>query len=421
MKVLWFANTPCGATEKLTGQSVQGGGWLYALSEQLATNKDVELHIAFYWGEQLSPFQYKGITYHPVFKEGEGSKFGRLINRFVDSRSNKLDQKCLPRLMQVIQEVLPDIIHVHGSEGNFGMVALQKLPCPIVLSIQGLLSLYIYVYYRGFTKQEISRHEGLWNKILMSSISLQERSFRRRGDMEKEFFKNIPNIIGRTFWDKAGSLALNPKRRYFEVGEIMRQEFFNARWDKQNFSTPFIITTTISSGYYKGLETVYLTTSVLKSAGFNFKWNVIGVSSSDMLANLSAKKVGFKAEFLNINLLGRKNAKEMVSLMKDADLFVQVSHIENSPNSLGEAMLLGMPIIATFAGGTASMLENNVEGWLLQGGEPYSMAGMIMEMASDFERAKAFGEHARQTALARHNPEHVCEQLLTAYHTILSK
>ena len=172
--------------------------------------------------------------------------------------------------------------------------------------------------------------------------------------MEKGFFKNIPNIIGRTFWDKAGSLALNPKRRYFEVGEIMRQEFFNNKWAKESFDSPFKITTTISSGYYKGLETVYQTASVLKSGGFKFHWDVIGISSNNMLANLSEKKVGFKAEFLNINLLGRKNAKEMVSLMKDADLFVQVSHIENSPNSLGEAMLLGMPIIATFAGGTAS-------------------------------------------------------------------
>ena len=36
MKVLWFANTPCGATEYLTGNKVTGGGWLYALSEALS-------------------------------------------------------------------------------------------------------------------------------------------------------------------------------------------------------------------------------------------------------------------------------------------------------------------------------------------------------------------------------------------------
>ena len=185
------------------------------------------------------------------------------------------------------------------------------------------------------------------------------------------------------------------------------------------FSIPFIITTTVSFGYYKGLETIYQTAKVLKSADFNFCWNVIGIGEGDLLANLSEKKVGETSRMLNINLLGRKNAQEMVALMKDADLFVQVSHIENSPNSLGEAMLLGMPIMATFAGGTASMLENNVEGRLLQDGEPYSMAGMIMELAADYEKAKRMGEKARATALRRHNPELVCNQLMSAYKDIL--
>jgi len=419
MKILWFANTPCGATEKLTGKPVFGGGWLYALSEELVKHEDVELHIAFYWGAAVDAFTYKGITYHPILLEGDGNKWGRLVNRFIAARSNKIDMKMLPRLMDVVNDVKPDLIHIHGSENNFGMVASKTLPCPVVMSIQGLLSLYIYIYFRGYTKQEISKNEGLREKLLMSGISMKEKSFRRRGAMEREFFKNIPNIIGRTFWDKAGSLALNPNRRYYEVGEIMRPEFFSAVWDKKEFSKPFVISTTISTGYYKGLETVYHTAKVLKNAGFQFEWQVIGLSENDLLARLSEKQVGKKAKELNIHLLGRKSAGEMVKFMTAADLFVQVSHIENSPNSLGEAMLLGMPIIATFAGGTASMLENNVDGRLVQDGEPYSLAGMIMEMAADYEQAKVFGEHARQTATNRHNPEHVCGQLLTAYNKII--
>lgn len=420
MIVLWFANTPCGATEYLTGKPVRGGGWLYALSEQIAFHKNIELHVAFYWGEQKKPFEYKGIIYHPVLKEGEGSKFGRLINRYIDAHSNRIDLKTLPRLMEVIDDVSPDIVHIHGSENNFGMVASQKLHCPIVLSIQGLLNPYFHKYYSGYTKQEISRNEGLLDKIGMSSISIRESSFRRRGDMEKDYFKNIPNIIGRTFWDKAGSLALNPSRHYFEVGEIMRSEFFENKWEKDSFDLPFKITTTISSGYYKGLESVYHAAKILKNANFNFRWDVIGLSKGDTLVRLSEKQVGCSAGQININLLGRKNAQEMVGIMKEADLFVQVSHIENSPNSLGEAMLMGMPILATFVGGTASMLENNVEGRLLQDGEPYSMAGMIMEMASDFEIAKTMGQKASEKALFRHNPQHVYNQLMETYHTIIS-
>lgn len=68
MKILWFTNAPCGATEKLTGKPVTGGGWLYALSENLITNPEIELHIAFYWGEAMPEFTHKGITYHLCYE-----------------------------------------------------------------------------------------------------------------------------------------------------------------------------------------------------------------------------------------------------------------------------------------------------------------------------------------------------------------
>lgn len=419
MKILWFANTPCGATEKLTGKSTIGGGWLHALSEEIIKKGEIDLHIAFYWHQRMSPFYLKGITYHPVLIRREGTRVGRLINRFIMAHSNRLDKQALPRLMQVVNDVHPDIIHIHGSEGNFGLIATKSLPCPIVLSIQGLLNPYYHFFYRGYTKEEISKNETLISKLAVSGISKSEKTFRRNAERERCILEHVHNIIGRTYWDEACSLALNPNRCYYKVGEIMRQEFYTAFWGKSHFSTPFIITSTISSGIYKGTELVFKTASVLKSAGFKFQWNIIGTDVHDPIIQLAQKKVKFTADYLGIRLLGKKNASEMIKLMVDADLYVQVSHIENSPNSLCEAMLLGMPIIATFAGGTASILENNIEGRLLQDGEPYSMAGMIMEMAKDFESAKKNGINARKTALFRHNPEYVCNQLFTAYNQII--
>lgn len=415
MKVLWFANTPCGATEYLTGKPVMGGGWLYALSEQLKMCTDVELHIAFYWGKTQEAFAYEGIHYHPVLLEGDGSKVGRLINRHRLALGYDWAAKALPRLMNVIENVRPDIIHIHGSENNFGMIAQQTLPCPIVLSIQGLLSPYSHKMFSGFSKKEVLSHEGMKDKLLANGIRTKEQSMLRRAETERRFFRSIPNIIGRTFWDKACSLALNPNRQYFEVGEILRPEFYKAKWQKKQFGTPLTLISTISHGVYKGSETIYHTARVLKEAGVNFTWEVIGLAEHDSLARLAEKQTGASANSLNIQLFGRKDAAQMISLMKEADLFVQVSHIENSPNSLCEAMLLGMPCVATFAGGTASILENNVEGRLVQDGDPYVMAGVIMEMASDFNVAKTMGGRAAEKASDRHSPQKVCQQLMQVY------
>ena len=419
MKILWFTNAPCGATEKLTGKPVTGGGWLYALSENLITNPEIELHIAFYWGEAMPEFTHKGITYHPVLRNGDGSKFGRVIQnytRFFFTSNYSIE---LARLKEVIAKVSPDVIHIHGSEDNFGLLAKEGLPQPIVLSVQGLLSPIYNKLYAGFTKEEIKQSETWLDILTCSGIAAKDKSMRRRSALERDFFPYIKHVIGRTSWDKACTLALNPNRNYHVVGEILRNEFFGKKWNKSSFSTPFVLTSVISFGFFKGYETIFRTAQILKRNNFDFRWNVIGALPSDSAVKLSEKLCQCSANSLNINLLGRKSAAEMVESMLQSDTFVQVSHIENSPNSLCEAMLLGMPCIATFAGGTASMLENNVEGRLLQDGDPYAMAGMIMEMAADNEQARAFGRKAAERAAERHKPERVCKQLMDVYNEIL--
>lgn len=420
MKILWFANTPCGASEKLTGNAITSGGWLYALSSELAKIAIVDLHIAFYWGNEIDPFEYNGITYHPVLRNGDGGKIGRMINRFKKAHGNSLTLKELPRLREVVLNVRPDLIHFHGSEENFGILAKENLDCPVVLSIQGLLSPCLSKLYSGFQKTDINKAEGLLLKLICSGIDMSEKSFVIRATLEREMFTYIPNIIGRTFWDKACSLALNPKRKYYEVNEILRPEFFESRWEKNSFNKSFTLVSIISNGWYKGVETIFNTANVLDCAGFNFQWNVIGSNSKDTAVRLAEKLINKKASDLHINLLGRKNASQMVEIMTMSDTYVQVSHIENSPNSLCEAMLLGMPCIATFAGGTSSILENYVEGRLVQDGDPYVMAGIIMEMADNFDSAKEYGEKANKRAAVRHKPENVVSELINTYQNIIS-
>lgn len=421
MKILWFTNSPCGAAEKLTGKPQIGGGWLIALSEQLLKSTTIDLHIAFYWGVAMPAFEYKGITYHPVLRDGDSGKFGRMINRYKKAHGDALSLRELPRLLAVVSGVRPDLIHIHGSEENFGLIAKEKLPCLVVLSIQGLLSPIFNKWYSGFSKADISKNEGLFMKLICSGISMSEKDFQRRAAMERDFFKFIPYVVGRTSWDKSCSLALNPQRQYFEVGEILRSEFFSASWKKTSFGSPFTLVSTISNGIYKGMESIFNSASILVDAGFSFQWNIIGASTSSTEVKLSEKLIGKKAADLHLNFLGRKTASEMIDVLLQSDTYVQVSHIENSPNSLCEAMLLGMPCIATFAGGTASMLEKNVEGRLVQDGDPYAMAGMIMEMAADFNQAKVFGQKAAERAAKRHKPEHVCQQLMNVYKEILDK
>ena len=67
---------------------------------------------------------------------------------------------------------------------------------------------------------------------------------------------------------------------------------------------------------------------------FNFEWIIIGQNESDRLPTIVRKALKENYHDNNIKLVGRKDELEVVGLLRDADIFVQVSHIENSPNSL---------------------------------------------------------------------------------------
>lgn len=83
-------------------------------------------------------------------------------------------------------------------------------------------------------------------------------------------------------------------------------------------------------------------------------------------------------------------------------------------------MLLGMPCITTLAGGSDSILINNKEGLVIQDGDPWSMAGAILELKNDWQQAVLYGQEARKHAMIRHDRESIVNDLLEVYQTIIN-
>ena len=57
-----------------------------------------------------------------------------------------------------------------------------------------------------------------------------------------------------------------------------------------------------------------------------------------------------------------------------ANVFVLPSAIENSPNSLGEAMMLGTPTVVSDVGGVKNMIDHEKEGYVYQPDASYMIA-----------------------------------------------
>lgn len=420
MKVLWFVNNLCEAVEYLKPDT-RPCGWLYSLCKQLRQQDNIELHVAFLLERESGSFTYNGVVYHPIRWSGKATKWSRYLLRLKGLMIKPNDSAELQSCLQIINVVSPDIIHIHGSEDMFGLITQDdSIKSPVVLSIQGLLSSCRLKYYSGIKRNDISKHEPVMTKVLLSGFNGVYRSFSERADREIVIFKTLQYVIGRTQWDKRCAISLNPNIRYFTVNEILRPEFLSSSWHVQS-KEYFRLATTISSGIFKGLEVIYRTAQLLTDIHFTFEWKIIGLSANDEMVRMVEKVCRLHANDIHIDLMGSQEAAQVVDILQQSDLYIQASHIENSPNSVCEAMALGMPIIASYAGGTSSMLKNEEEGILIQDGNPYELAGAIMEAKRDYNHAVQMGKNARARALKRHNPENVVHELMEVYNTIINQ
>ena len=171
----------CESVEYLNPNAIECG-WLYSLCKKLRQVDGVELHIAFLWGEDIDSFRYKDVVYHPILRKGMNSRLGRGWNRICDILSDKNDKIQLLQCMHIIHKVSPDIIHVHGTEDMFGLITrYDDLHVPVVLSIQGLLSVYRLKYYSGPTRNEILHNESIKKKITLSGYNGHFYDFSRWG------------------------------------------------------------------------------------------------------------------------------------------------------------------------------------------------------------------------------------------------
>lgn len=331
------------------------------------------------------------------------------MTRIKGKHSSKIISECC----SIIEKVSPDLIHIHGTEHSFPLI-VGHTGIPTVISMQSILASYVDKYYSGIPQNIANRYDGLKLKLLFLGSKAMYKLTYSTAQNELEALKHLKYIIGRTNWDYCFSRLAAPSSIYYKCDEMLRDDFYQHVW-KLHQHRNIILATTMSDSIYKGLEVVYNTAKILKQFGINFTWHVIGQNKGSNYDRITQKYTKINPEKVNVSLLGRKNPQEIISILLDADIFVQTSHIENSPNSLCEAMLLGMPIIASCVGGTTSLLTDRKEGILVQEGDYYSYASTILELIHNQDKMEEYGKNARQRALIRHNKSRIVQQVLYCY------
>lgn len=104
----------------------------------------------------------------------------------------------------------------------------------------------------------------------------------------------------------------------------------------------------------KGVEELIEAFSLLKKDCANVELNLIGPYENDYLNYLHNKY-----DFSCINVYGKLNNCDVKKMLLNSDVFVLPSYTEGFPNSVLEAMVSRVPVIATNVGAIPSILSNN--------------------------------------------------------------
>jgi glycosyltransferase involved in cell wall biosynthesis len=82
-------------------------------------------------------------------------------------------------------------------------------------------------------------------------------------------------------------------------------------------------------------------------------------------------------------------------------------------------MILGVPSIASYVGGTMDMLEHGKEGFLYQANAPYMLAYYVMKIFANDQLAQQLSGNAVKRAKNTHSRESNGNSLMNIYRSII--
>lgn len=406
MKVLWITNVELPDAANSRGNNVVVGGWMHQTLNYIKNS--IELYVAACVSEKYDWIEINSVDYCGFTPEIDEIDFERII-----------------------ESIDPDCIHIWGSEYNHSYYVtkaarnLSKIECT-VLSIQGLVSVYAEHYYDGLPPELIHRRT-LKEFFGRRNIAQEKKMMELQGQTEISTFQMLENCIGRTDWDYACAKQMNPQIEYHFCGEILRESFYVNRWKYEECDKEVIF---FSQAHYpiKGLHIMLRALPIIKEY---YPAVVLRIVGNNPQKKAIFKRSSYEKYICNlihdndlsnsIEWLGQLSENEMMLNYKKANVFVCSSSIENSSNSIGEAMLVGTPIVASDVGGIKSFMEHEKEGMLYHSTAVYMLADNVIRIFNSRSLAIQLGNNAHERAKKYHCIEDNLQRLIKIYNKLKCK
>lgn len=377
MKVLWIAPIK---HPKARGHPAP---WVEQLAKELSEH--VELTIV-----ALSPFVAKDAETY--FINNAKSIFLKALRPKIDVLTFKLFKINKLRLWLNKNAVNFDIIHIHGNEHQFE-VAAKKLQIPKLISIQGIIS-------------------EILNYFTPSGFQLL--GWKQAAYYELNHYRTVNNFSCRTHWDHSIVEKHNPQAKIYNIWEMIRPEFFVEKPLEKGNNILFLG----GSQKIKGIDIALKTYECIKDK-IKGKLLIGGRTNKAQLYRI-IKRNRFDLNLDDdINILGFLDTKDIIWHAQKSFCLLHPTLIDNSPNSVCEAQVMGLPVIASDVGGVSSLIEHGKTGFLTDHNSSF-IADQILKLYEDHGLWSNISIQSRMIARERHNPERIVRETINMYKQIIS-
>ena len=395
MKVLWLVNIMLPAYAEANGlEASVREGWLTGLYERFlrssAEEHDIRLAVCF-----------------PGDTDGRKEMIGDVsFYRFREdlSRPERYDRRLEKRFRAILDEYDPDLVHIFGTEFPHALAMARACGRPgrILIGIQGICS-EIAGRYRADLPEAVWKRVTPRDLLRRDSLIQQQEKYRMRGVREKSALLIAGHVTGRTAFDREFTRKLLPHAVYHHMNETMRAPFYEGQWTYEN-AVPH--TVFVAQGDYplKGLHFLLRALPYLRR---RFPDLHVTVAGNNIIRD--KLRIGAYGEYLqylirknnladSVTFTGSLTAQGMREQYLRSHVFACPSVLENSPNALGEAMLTGVPCIASRAGGIPSMLDDGREGILFPAGDVRALAEGLQSLLENRALCEKLSAGARVRA-----------------------
>lgn len=420
MRVLWVCNIVLPRIAEALGMPKSNKeGWLSGISETLLADKGskVELGVCFPVEQEKDGISgtADGLSYYGFYED--------------TVHPENYDAGLEERLKKILEEFVPDVVHIFGTEfpHTLAMAKVFEKKDRLLISMQGICSECAKNYTIG-VPSAVCKKETFRDWLKKDNILKQQEKFVMRGQNEKAALSLTGNVAGRTAWDKQVLEKLAQDAKYFKWNETLRSNFYGKEWKLEKCEKHSVF---VSQGNYtiKGLHFALLAMPEILKKFPDAKMYVAGDKITAYSSLKDKIKIGTYGQYLlklisenglqeKVVFLGKQDAEEMCGQFLKSHVFLSTSLIENSPNSVGEAMLLGVPVVSSEVGGVPSLFEGEKEGLFYPVEDTKRLAEQISRIFEDDGLAEKLSAAAKLRATITHNPETNYKRLLEIYHEI---